>query len=117
MNQKEKQKNDKLLAIVFCLLLLTTAATNYNKTGQIEYFFAEIICLILLLISIIRYIKARNEINKSKRKPNKKKQNAYYNNQFIKKAEIVNKKYNHKEPPPELTSGHIQSMWDELKKY
>jgi len=117
MNQKERQKNDGLLAIVFCTLLLAYAGTNYNKTSELQFLFLEVVSAILLISSCINYIKLRKETRKIKvKKIRKPKQITPFDNIFKRNYRKTTNKYIHKQPVPDQKSAYIQSAWDELGK-
>ena len=117
MNQKEQQKNDGLVAIMLCTVLLAYAATNYNKTTDINMLFLEIVSIILLIYSCINYIKLRKTTKKIKvKKIKRQKQITPFDNIFKRNYRKTTNKYNHEQPIPDQKTAYIQSAWDELGK-
>ena len=117
MNQRERQKNDGLLAIMLCTILLAYAATNYNKTANINMLFLEIVSIALLISSCINYIKLRKATKKVKvKKIKKQKQITPFDNMFKRNYRKTTNKYTHEQPIPDQKTAYIQSAWDELGK-
>ena len=111
-----RKRNDALLAIVFCLILLMYTGAGYNKTGNIKLLFGEIVCLFLLASTTITYFKTARAEKKRKVKKKKNKSIIKISKRFRKNSLRINKKYKTQEEIPDLKTAYIQSAWDELNK-